>query len=203
MSVREARQREQLEAAFQWCCRRRKDAPPDADIWHLWFHWQERKGELFTSLMENRYRLSAMQIVGRGKDKQAIWSAQDAVVLKWVAMQLHDILPVHPLCEHHKGHGGGGRSVHRMARSLQTAQWKYVCRTDIQGFYGHIRRGPLMRQLKRHVSDPVLLNLVRQYLHYSVERGGGVLHSTKRHLSRLCAESAARRVLSLGNGHVF
>ena len=42
---------------------------------------------------------------------------------------------------------------------------------DIQGFYGRIRRGPLMRQLKRHVSDPVLLNLVRQYLHYSVERG--------------------------------
>lgn len=129
-----------------------------------------------------------MQIVGRGKDKLAIWSAQDAVVLKWVAMQLHDILPVHPLCEHHKGHGGGGRSVHRMARSLQTAQWKYVCRTDIQGFYGHIRRGPLMRQLKRHVSAPVLLNLVRQYLHYSVERGGE-FYTPQKGICRGCALS--------------
>ncbi|EGH0794879.1 hypothetical protein N3391_003245 [Salmonella enterica subsp. enterica serovar Montevideo] len=188
MSVREARQREQLEAAFQWCCRRRKASPPDADIWHLWFHWQEIKNDLLAEITESRYRLSAMQIVGRGKDKQAVWSAQDAVVLKWVAMRLHDLLPVHPLCEHHKGHGGGGRSVHRMARSLQTAQWKYVCRTDIQGFYGHIRRGPLMRQLKRHVSDPVLLNLVRQYLHYSVERGGE-FYTPQKGICRGCALS--------------
>ncbi|HCC4192903.1 TPA: hypothetical protein M4860_001683 [Salmonella enterica] len=75
-----------------------------------------------------------------------------------------------------------------MARSLQTAQWKYVCRTDIQGFYGHIRRGPLMRQLKRHVSDPVLLNLVRQYLHYSVERGGE-FYTPQKGICRGCALS--------------
>ncbi|WP_449543076.1 reverse transcriptase domain-containing protein [Enterobacter ludwigii] len=75
-----------------------------------------------------------------------------------------------------------------MARSLQTEQWQYVCRTDIQGFYSHIRRGPLMRQLNLHVSDPVLLNLVRQYLHYSVERGGE-FYTPQKGICRGCALS--------------
>ncbi|WP_370446911.1 MULTISPECIES: reverse transcriptase domain-containing protein [Lelliottia] len=58
-----------------------------------------------------------------------------------------------------------------MHRSLQTRQWKFVCRTNIRGFNDHIRRAPLMRQIKRYVKDPLLLNLVYQYLHYSVEDG--------------------------------
>ncbi len=45
-----------------------------------------------------------------------------------------------------------------------------------------------MRQLKRHVQDPVLLNLVRQYLHYSVERGGE-FHTPKKGICRGCALS--------------
>lgn len=177
-----------LEAAFQWCCRRRKDSPPNADIWHLWFHWPAVSQALLTELHDNRYRLSPLQITGRGREAKAVWSAQDAVVLKWVAMQLQAVLPVHPLCEHHKGHGGGKRSVQRMHDSLQREGWQYVCRTDIQGFYGHIRRRPLMRQVKRHVQDPVLLNLVQQYLHYSVERGGE-FHTPKKGICRGCALS--------------
>lgn len=169
-----------LDAAFTWCCRWRKDAPPDADIWHLWFHWPTVREDILQKLSRNTYRLSAMQVMGRGREAKAVWSAQDAVVLKWVALQLQDVLPVHPLCEHHRGHGGGKRSVQRMHDSLQREGWQYVCRTDLQGFYAHIRRGPLMRQLKRHVKAPVLLNLVRQYLHYSVERGGGEFHTPKK-----------------------
>lgn len=45
-----------------------------------------------------------------------------------------------------------------------------------------------MRQLKRHVSDPVLLNLVRQYLHYSVERGGE-FYTPQKGICRGCALS--------------
>lgn len=188
MSLEGACRREWLEEAFRWCCRQRKNAPADADIWHLWFHWQEIKPELLAQLEGNRYRLSAMQVVGRGKDRLAMWSAQDALVLKWVAIRLHAVLPVHPLCEHHRGHGGGQQSVRRMDKSLREQRWSYVCRTDIQGFYGHIRRGPLLRQLKRHVSDPVLLELVRQYLHYSVERGGE-FYTPRKGLCRGCALS--------------
>lgn len=129
-----------------------------------------------------------MQRVGRGKNKRAIWSAQDAVVLKWVEMQLRERLPAHPLCEHYRGHGGGKHSVHKMERSLRTEKWAYVCRTDIQGFYGRIRRGRLLRQIKRHVRDPNLLNIVHQYLHYSVE-WGGEFYSPPRGICRGCALS--------------
>ncbi|WP_193162840.1 hypothetical protein [Enterobacter ludwigii] len=113
-----------LDAAFSWCCLRRKHSPPDADIWHLWFHWSTAREDVLHKLNRNTYRLSPLQITGRGRDAKAVWSAQDAVVLKWVAMQLQTVLPVHPLCEHHKGHGGGKRSVQRMHVSLQREGWQ-------------------------------------------------------------------------------
>lgn len=154
----------------------------------MWFHWQARKEALLAELLAGEYRLSPMQVIGWGKTQRVIWGAQDAVVLKWAALQLADVLPVHPLCEHHRGHGGGKASVQRMEESLRRERWAYVCRTDIQGFYGHIRRGPLMRQLRRHISDPVLLGVVRQYLHYSVERGGE-FYTPNRGICRGCALS--------------
>lgn len=143
---------------------------------------------LTSSLGAGTYRLSPMQVAGRGADRKVMWGAQDAVVLKWVALQLSGVLPVHPACEHVKGHGGGQRSVQRMDSTLRNGGWKFVCRTDIRGFYAHIRRGPLFRQLRRFVFDARLLDLVWQYLNYTVERGGE-FYTPKRGICRGCALS--------------
>ncbi|MDU3300095.1 MAG: reverse transcriptase domain-containing protein [Enterobacter ludwigii] len=177
-----------LNSAFLWSCRQRRAAPSDADIWHLRWHWPRLRTELSASLSMGGYRLRPMLLTGRGRKRQVMWEAQDAVVLKWVALQLKVVLPVHPLCEHHQGHGGGRLSVQRMHHSLRTRQWGYVCRTDIRGFYGHIRRVPLMQALRRYVKDPLLLNLVNQYLHYSVE-DGGEFYTPAKGICRGCALS--------------
>ncbi|PWI77125.1 hypothetical protein DEO48_25995, partial [Enterobacter sp. CGMCC 5087] len=75
-----------------------------------------------------------------------------------------------------------------MAQTLREDGWRFVCRTDIRGFYAHIRHGLLYRQLRRHVADPVLLDLLKQFLHYSVE-WGGEFHTPRKGISRGCALS--------------
>lgn len=93
-----------LDMAWDWLCSARKNAPPSADIWDLRLHWPQQRCGLLTQLKVGRYRLSAMLVVGK---KQAMWTAQDALVLKWVALKLAGRLPLHPRCEHVKGHGEG------------------------------------------------------------------------------------------------
>ena len=75
--------------AYQWLCQRRRHYPANADIWHLRFHWPARATTLFARVMAGHYRLSPMQLLGG----HAIWSAEDALVLKWVALRVAPRLP--------------------------------------------------------------------------------------------------------------
>lgn len=43
---------------------------------------------------------------------------------------------------------------------------------DIRGYYRHIRKDSVYDLVCRHLGHPVLRELVRQYLYYSVEEGG-------------------------------
>ncbi|EOI6844105.1 reverse transcriptase domain-containing protein [Salmonella enterica] len=47
-----------------------------------------------------------------------------------------------------------------------------MCRTDIRGYYGQIRKDILYGQLCARVESPALRSLLYQFLHYSVEEGG-------------------------------
>lgn len=107
-----------LEAAWQWLCGQRDTAPEGADVWDVrWQHLQAGPAYLsglLRELLDGRYRLSPLQLYGRGQDRKAVWGAQDALVLKWVAFSLENQLPLHPACEHVKGHGGGKQSVQKL-----------------------------------------------------------------------------------------
>lgn len=97
-------------------------------------------------------------------------------------------LPVHPQCEHVRGNGGGRQSILRVDRHLREHGTPFVFRTDIKGYYATIDKSRLYDQLCRHVSHPVLLNLLWQFLHYSVEQGGN-FHTPRRGISRGAALS--------------
>nr|WP_254613291.1 reverse transcriptase domain-containing protein [Lelliottia aquatilis] len=71
---------------------------------------------------------------------------------------------------------------------LRKQSFGFVCRTDIRGYYRHIDKDILFRQLQRHVRSPALLNLLRQFLHYSVE-DGGTFHTPEKGIPRACALS--------------
>lgn len=174
----------ELEAACLWLQMSRSKAPPDADVWHLRHHWGMVLPVLRQQLAAGGYRLSPVQVV-KGQKKKVLWTARDALVLKWVAQRLTPLLPVHPRCEHVKGHDGGKVSVTRLHNALSGGEYRYVFRTDIRGYYGAINKSRVLCQLRQYVEDPVLTDLVAQYLHYTVE-DGGIFHTPERGISRSC-----------------
>jgi RNA-directed DNA polymerase len=73
------------QAAWRWLCQRRRHAPPNADIWHLRFHWALQGERLYQQLQDGRYRLAPMQVLRRGGRSWVQWCAQDALILKWAS----------------------------------------------------------------------------------------------------------------------
>ena len=63
----------------------------------------------------------------------AQWSAQDALVLKWVVLLAEPLLPKPARCAHLKGHGGGRASLSEVRQALRSGEYAFVYRTDIKG----------------------------------------------------------------------
>ncbi|HGG6427541.1 TPA: reverse transcriptase domain-containing protein [Salmonella enterica subsp. enterica serovar Kottbus] len=159
--------------AWQWLCRRRKKAPAGADIWHLRFHREQILPDLIRAAESGTYRLSPMQVVRRrhGQESLLQWCARDALVLKWVSLQVAGRLPFSPRCTHTAGHRGGRDGLQAITRCLQEG-YTFVYRTDIRGYYRHIRKAQLKQHVNRFVPEPHLKQLIHQYVDYSVEDGG-------------------------------
>lgn len=159
--------------AWQWLCHRRRKAPPDADIWHLRFHRERELPRIIREAENGTYRLSPMQVIRRryGQESLLQWCARDALVLKWVSLQLTGRLPLSPRCTHTAGHRGGRNTLQDITRCLQDG-YRFVYRTDIRGYYRHICKAQLKRHTERFVSDCHLKSLIHQYIDYCVEDGG-------------------------------
>ncbi|MHA0954058.1 reverse transcriptase domain-containing protein [Enterobacter ludwigii] len=76
----------------------------------------------------------------------------------------------------------------RARHHLRHNSTPFVFRTDIKGYYAAINKQRLYNQLSRHITHPVLLNLLWQFLHYSVEDGGN-FHTPRKGISRGAALS--------------
>lgn len=172
---KEARAEQDWEAAYRWLCQRRQQAPPNADVWDLRFHWPHRKVQWFNCVLAGEYRLSPMQVYQRHDKSWVQWSAQDALVLKWVALQVEGALPRHAQCHHLKGHGGVSGSTQCVSSAWRSGEWRFVYRTDIRGYYRHILKHQVAGQLDWHVADTVCRDLCRQWLYYSIEDGGEIV----------------------------
>ncbi|QLK63802.1 transposase (plasmid) [Enterobacteriaceae bacterium Kacie_13] len=174
--------------AYNWLCKQRRKAPPNSDVWHLRFHWQ-RDGEAFRSKVERgEYRLKPMRIVSRLADEPiAMWDADDALVLKWVTLQVQNKLPVHPCCHHVKGYGV--KYSHRQViAALDSGEYHFMYRTDIKGYYRHIRKDQLKELIRVWIRDLILRDLIFQYIEYSVEQGGEI-HTPTSGICRGCSLS--------------
>lgn len=176
------------QAAWDWLCQRRRHAPPNADVWHLRYHWSRLGDPLYRQVLAGRYCLSPMQVHHHYAQSWVQWNAQDALVLKWVALQVENRLPTHARCAHIKGHGGGRQSVRDVWLALQSGEYAFIYRTDIRGYYRHIRKQQVLSQVKWHIADSVLVGLIEQYLYYSVE-DGGEFYTPEHGICRGCALS--------------
>lgn len=164
--------------AYRWLCQRRQHAPANADVWDVRFHWPKRHNAWLKRVLAGQYRLSPMQVFGRRGQRRAQWSAQDALVLKWVALQVEHRLPHPESCHHLRGNGGVSGSTRQVAHAWLNGQWEYVYRTDIRGYYRHILKYQVENQLQGYITDPVCLELCKQWLYYSVEEGGEIYTPT-------------------------
>ncbi|QXN62765.1 reverse transcriptase domain-containing protein [Serratia fonticola] len=174
--------------AYAWLAKRRRHAPPNADVWHLRFHWSQQGKMLSRQVRKGEYRLQPMQ-VHRYRDRSWVqWCAQDALVLKWVALQVECRLPMHERCVHIRGRGGGRQSVQQVWQALSAGDYAFVYRTDIRGYYRHIRKAQVLSLVRRHLDDPILTDLIAQYLYYSVE-DAGEFHTPEHGICRGCALS--------------
>lgn len=175
------------EKAAAWLWSRRRNAPADADVWNWRWLTRGEAGKLYRTVKAGRYRLLPMMICGEGKNAKTMWSAADALVLKWVALRVEKFLPRPESCHHLKGKGVR-YSLREVGVALCSGRYQFVHRTDIRGYYEHIRKSQLVSLVNRTVPDPVCRDLITQYAHYSVESGGEI-HTPVHGIPRGCALS--------------
>jgi hypothetical protein len=160
-----------LDTAYLWLCKQRRNFPVNADIWHLRFHWHTIRGELLQTLHKQDYTLLPLSVVTKADGETLhLWSSQDALVLKMLAMTLPDALALSSLCTHIKGHGGLKATVNDLHAALP--DYRYVMKTDVKGYYASIDHTILLKQLDKDIIDPFIWRLLVQFVKRSVERGG-------------------------------
>jgi RNA-directed DNA polymerase len=160
-----------LDTAYSWLCKQRRNFPANADIWHLGFHWHTIRDELLQTLNKQDYTFMPLSVVTKADGETLhLWSSQDALVLKMLALALPDALALSPLCTHIKGHGGLKATVSALQAALP--DYTYVMKTDVKRYYESIDHTILLRQLDKDVTDPFIWRLLVQFVKRSVERGG-------------------------------
>ncbi len=86
-----------LDTAYDWLCKRRRDYPPDADVWSFRQAWAWEKDKLKVDLAASRFRFGLLaRITLKDGEKVDLWSARDALVLKALALVLGERLSISP-----------------------------------------------------------------------------------------------------------
>lgn len=160
------------ELALTWLFCQRHRVLHNADIWDLRFHRGKYLERIWRQVDNGEYQLLPPQFIRTRKQGDIVlWAAADALVMKWVALEIKDLLPLQNRCVHTAGHRGGRESLSEITRNLAQGAC-FVWRTDIRGYYRHIRKQQLWHHVCRFVCSPVLRNIIKQYIWYTVEHGG-------------------------------
>jgi RNA-directed DNA polymerase len=160
-----------LDTAYSWLCKQRANFPANADIWHLRFHCHRGRLELLESLNKQDYTFLPLSVVTKADGENIhLWSSQDALVLKMLAIALPDALALSPRCTHIKGHGGLKATVSDLQAALP--DYRYVMKTDVKRDYKSIDHTILLKQLDKDITDPFIWRLLVQFVKRTVERGG-------------------------------
>ena len=143
---------EAIDVAYVWRCKQRKNFTPDADIWHVRFHWNTIRCDLIKELRKQTYQLSPLSRVTKSDGRSIhLWSSLDAIVLKILSTGLQETLGLSHRCTHIKGHGGLKATVHEIQHQLPC--YKFVIRTDVKSFYESIDHTVLLTQLNSVIKN--------------------------------------------------
>ena len=163
---------EVLEQAFLWLCQKRSHYHFNGDVWHLRRWWTEKKAYIQRLLLAGQYQFRELRLI-RGKERYVEWwCSMDALVLKAMAIVLGEHLKPHlsDRVFHLAGSGGMKAGVREVASHLD--ENTFVFRTDVKGYYASINHGVMYDLVANYVAEPMVLDLVQQYLNRFVSDGG-------------------------------
>ncbi len=128
-----------LDAAFKWVSHRRAGYSHNSGIWDLRIRWPEIRPQLQARLITGTYVFEPMTEIrvpspGAGVEIWELWGAQDALVLKAMAMVLGEHLDslISERCFHIAGRDGAGAAVRAVCADISPA--KHVMKSDVKGY---------------------------------------------------------------------
>lgn len=169
--------------AWQWLCRQRAHAPPQADIWHLRYHWSAISAAFWQRVVP----VAADAGVPPGRAFMGSVGCAGCSGTEVEQPVYRGETPGTPALHARQG-PGARQSVTQVAEALTTGGHGFVYRTDIRGYYRHIRKAQVMHIVEHYVADQILRDLIQQYVYYSVEEGGE-FYSPEHGICRGCALS--------------
>ncbi|NWH03398.1 hypothetical protein [Desulfobacter latus] len=109
-----------LDQAYDWVCSRRRDYSHNSDIWELRRNWQDIKPILQQALRSGNYSFGTLREIRTESGRMALWNAQDALVLKGMALVLGTHLKgiISDNCHHVEGHGGAKKAIRNATEAL-------------------------------------------------------------------------------------
>jgi len=176
---------EVIDLAYEWLCRQRRDAHHNHDVWDLRWRWETARPQLLQQLATGTYRLGTTRMVKIEGDWIEVWSSQDSLVLKAVAIvlsrQWHDVLS--DRCFHLAGRGGAKAAVRQVMEQVHPPNASsyasvdgepppFVFKTDVKSYYASIDHDILVDQLRDLIDEPIVSDLVEQYVRRTVDDGG-------------------------------
>jgi len=168
-----------LDTAFAWLCKRRIHTPAVPMSGTSAAAGRELKIQLQDSLLRGQYRFSPLRRIRIDGECIELWAALDAPVLKALAMLLNRRLDFPKNCYHVPGKDGEEKrgakaAVRHICSRLPSNQ--FVFRSDVKSYYASIGHAVLLSLVRDRIDEPVVMDLVGQYLHRTVDEN--CLYST-------------------------
>lgn len=157
-----------INEAYEWLCERRKDYSPNNDIWDFRFYWVDIKCIIQESLLTGDYSFCALKEIRFPEKKIEMWSSQDALVLKAIAIVLGEYFKpiLSNRCFHIKGNGGAKKAVRETLKKLSPND--HVMKSDIKGYYANMDHEILFDLIKQYIPDRKVRSFLYQYLKRTV-----------------------------------
>jgi hypothetical protein len=161
-----------LDSAYQWISKLRRDYSPNMDIWNLRRDWNNMKGELLAQLNDGSYEFEPLTRYEFDDGILSLRSSRDMVALKLItnALQQRMISQIPKSCYHVKGHGGLKKAVRDTCAALP--EHRHLVRSDIRSYYESIDFMVLLEIIEAYASHPILLKLIRKALPRTETQGG-------------------------------
>ena len=161
-----------LDSAFGWLCKRRIDYADSADVWNVRRQWPDLKPQLQDVLLRGQYRFEPLRRIHVQGEFRELWASLDALVLKALAIVLSRRLGFPRSCYHVRGKDGEKRGAKAAVRHIcsRLRSNRFVFRSDVKSYYASIDHAVLLALVRQRIADPVLLDLMEQYLRRTVDQ---------------------------------